>query len=149
VRGTRGEQIKAYLTRIDGCLDQIVVDWCKVPDSVRLQAKMDAVTHHAAHFHNLPIKETSVCPYKIASWYGFALSRHATLIGADLEKIILLATIDCMNAFLKEDCGKMLPGETAALLWHMAKNHDMTHLEDYAIGRNGLYVAFFAAKKIR
>ncbi|MBF0324630.1 MAG: hypothetical protein HQL42_06100 [Alphaproteobacteria bacterium] len=143
--GTRGRQIWRYFKRIDGSLIQIVEDWGRIPPNVLNDAKNDAVTHHVAHFKMLPIRETSVCPYKIASWYGFALSQRALAIGCDLDKKILLGVISAMTGFLKEE-GVDLPGETQALLWTMAKNHRTPNLDDFAIGPNGLYTSFLTAR---
>jgi hypothetical protein len=55
----------------------------QLPDSVWKSAKHAAVNHHITHFRKLPIRQTSVCPYKIASWYGFALSERAVHMGKD------------------------------------------------------------------
>ena len=149
VSKTRAQQIDTCFHRIDGAIKLLLTDPADIlPSDVRKEAQRAAVRHHIAHFEKLPIRETSVCPYKIASWYGFALSQRAEEMGKDPNKNILRGAITAMASFLREE-GKHLPGTTATVLLVMASNHRRPGLDDFAIGPNGLYTSFFAAKTAR
>jgi hypothetical protein len=147
VSRTKGEQIQDCFERIDGSIKIVLADMSiLLPDTVWKDAKRAAVAHHIAHIEKLEIRETSVCPYKIASWYGFALSEQALRHGIDTQYGILKGAITAMTRFLRED-GKLLHGTTIRLLLTMAANHlRRAEMDDFAIGPNGLYTSFLAAK---
>ena len=142
---TRGAQISRYFRYADHQISQLFQGFDDFPEAMLRAAKEEAVRHHAAHFHRLPIRQTSVCPYKIVCWYGFALSRRAHDIGLDDHKLLLRAIIAVLSSLLRDD-NTLLPGQTTELLWEMTKNHGDPEREDFAIGPNGLYASFLTAR---
>lgn len=69
-----------------------------VAESTLDEAKKSAIQHHYRFLQRFSIWQTAVDPYKILSWYGFYIAKHAD----DKEKISVLASMYIMNNMITQ-----------------------------------------------
>jgi hypothetical protein len=111
-----------------------------VAESTLDEAKRSAMQHHYNFLERFSIFQTAVDPYKILSWYGFYIAKHAD----DKDKISVLASMYVMNTMITHEPNKArLPNVLMAHLYQLVKNDEVD--DDFGIGKNGIYAVFTAA----
>lgn len=131
-----------YLSAIDRILQQ-KTEHVGVAQETLDNAKESAINHHFEFLKECSIRQETVDVYKILSWYGFEISKHAD----DKKKLAVLACMQVMNCVLKnEKFEPQIPEVLVEHLWEMSQNDGVN--DDYGIGKNGVYSVFTTASMV-
>ena len=92
--------------------------------------------------------------YKILSWYSFILidmeekESGKSIFSEEDRAIILEVAITHLNIYLFIDTGYKLSSELINKIFLMGLNNKDTEYDEFAIGKNGLYLSFKSASNI-
>lgn len=118
-----------------------------IDDEQRKCLLKDCLRHHCRHIQHMRVLQRAVDPYKIVAWAGYILAEKNAKDSS--ARSIIRTVIQLLDSFLHAEVPRGgLPEDTRNYLEDFVFNEIQSE-SDHGIGKNGLFVAFHSASKIK